>query len=129
MAGELTQSLLVYNAISASVTNTAAQPISMAGVRRATIFMTTSGGTWPNTTSLVEVSADGTNWVVYNKLITNVTNTNAQNVTRVATLSVASTTAMLTIDMTDDCFAYMRIFPTRTGGTMTMYLVREFYQT
>lgn len=126
MAGELPVKSLIYNGISATVAaaDAVAQPI--AGVRRATIFMTTTGN-WPNTTSLVDVSADGTNWVTYNKIISNVTNTNAQTITRVATVACNNTTAIATLDLSNDAFAYMRIYPTRAAGNMTMYLVLEYF--
>ncbi len=38
----------------------------------------------------VDVSNDGTNWTAYNKLTTNVTNTNAQTDTRVASVTLSS---------------------------------------
>jgi len=43
----------------------------------------------------VQVSADGVNFVAYNMLIDNVTNTNAQNNTRVASKTLSSNTSVI----------------------------------
>ena len=65
----------------------------------------------------VEVSNDGTNWIAYNRLTTNVTNTNAQTDTRVASVTLSSSTnAVVTIPETDN-FTFLRtkVVPTTDG--------------
>jgi len=55
----------------------------------------------------VEVSNDGSNWVAYNKLTTNVTNTNGQTDTRVASVTLSSnTSAVVSIP---ELFAFYRV--------------------
>jgi hypothetical protein len=43
----------------------------------------------------VEGTIDGTNWVALNTLVDNVTNTNAQNLTRVASKTLSTNTSVL----------------------------------
>lgn len=63
----------------------------------------------------LEVSIDGINYVAYNKLISNVTNTNAQNLTRVASVSLASnTSAVASMDLEHDHYKYARLTVTET---------------
>lgn len=55
-------------------------------------FILTEAGTVNNRSGVftVTVSGDGTNYYAYNMLITNSTNTNAQNLTRVASVTRAA---------------------------------------
>lgn len=63
----------------------------------------------------LEVSIDGINYVAYNKLISNVTNTNAQTLTRVASVSLASnTSAVASMDLQHDHYKYARLTVTET---------------
>jgi len=55
----------------------------------------------------VEVSNDGTNWVVYNRLTSNVTNTNGQTDTRVASSTLNSNTSV--VFSIPDVFAFFRV--------------------
>lgn len=55
----------------------------------------------------VEVSNDGVNWVAYNKLTTNVTNTNAQTDTRVASVTLSSNTSSV-VSLPEN-FAFYRV--------------------
>ena len=57
----------------------------------------------------VEVSNDGTNWAAYNRLISNVTNTNAQTDTRVASVTVNSNVPSVATFPTSDAFAFLRV--------------------
>lgn len=63
----------------------------------------------------VDVSNDGINWIAYNRLTTNVTNTNAQTDTRVASVTLSSNTnAVVSIP---DSFSFYRanVVPTTDG--------------
>lgn len=55
----------------------------------------------------VEVSNDGSNWVAYNKLTTNVTNTNGQTDTRVASVTLNSNTSSV-VSLPEN-FAFFRV--------------------
>lgn len=125
MAGELPKQSLIYNNIGATVALADAVATPMAGVRKATIMMTTTGN-WTNA-AICSVSADGTNYVAYNKVISNATNAITEGLIRTAGLPCSTTTAFGTLDMTNDCFAYLKITPTRVGGNATIYLLLEYY--
>ncbi len=63
----------------------------------------------------VEVTNDPTvGWATYNRLTTNVTNTNAQTDTRVASLTLSSNTTNFLFFPPGDTFAYMRVKVVRT---------------
>lgn len=71
----------------------------------------------------VDVSNDGTNWTAYNRLTSNVTNTNAQNDTRVASVTLSSNTSNFLFFPEGDHFRYIRITVTRTtDGTYSAIL-------
>ncbi len=71
----------------------------------------------------VEVSNDGTNWVAYNRLVTNATNTNGQTDTRVASVTLSSNTSAIVFFPVGDYFRYMRVIATRTtDGAYTAIL-------
>ena len=64
--------------ITATVANTASIPLDVSQRQLKSIQFTTSGYSSGNNVFGLEVSNDGSNWIVYNRLISNVTNTNAQ---------------------------------------------------
>lgn len=83
-------------------------PIKIHQAEKVTIFLTadvTSG----NGVFTVEVSADGVNWVAYNKLIDNIINSNAQNLTRVASKTLNSDTTVFVSLSPEDTFMFMRM--------------------
>jgi hypothetical protein len=71
----------------------------------------------------VDVSNDGTNWVAYNRLITNVTNTNAQSDARVASVTLSSNTSSIVFFPVGDYFRYLRVkVDLTTDGSYTAIL-------
>lgn len=67
---------------------------------------------------VVQVSIDGTNFVDYNRLTDNVTNTNGQNDTRVGSVTLNSNTSKVYFRPNGDWFRYVRIKITiTTDGT------------
>lgn len=71
----------------------------------------------------IEVSNDGVNWIVYNRLVSNVTNTNVQTDTRVAAPTLSSSTSSIYFFPSDDHFRYMRVFvDVTTDGTYSAIL-------
>ncbi len=62
----------------------------------------------------VGVSNDGTNWVAYNRLNSNVTNTNAQFDTRVASVTLSSNSSAMVTFPPGDIFNFVRVTCTRT---------------
>ena len=103
-------------AITATNTPTA---IEMSDVEKATIVIT-SAGTFLNRSGVLTatVSMDGTNYVAYNMLIPNATNTNGQTLTRVSSTTAITTTAQTAIYGISDLipFRYIKLLFTITDG-------------
>jgi len=76
------------------------------GAKAVSFFFTRNGDSSSVATSTfqVQVSPDGTAWVDYNKLIANVTNTNAEELTRVSSVEIvgATSTSMVSMDLVYD---------------------------
>jgi len=113
----------VLNAVTASVANTAASPydVSKRGLR--SIQFTCSNHTSGNGVFGVEVSNDGVNWVVYNRLIPNLTGTNAQTNAGVAAPTLSTNTSAIYFFPVSDYFRMIRVFvAVTTDGTYTATL-------
>ena len=104
----------ILNAVTASVANTDASYEDVSKRQLKSIQFTCSAHTSGNGAFGVEVSNDGTNWVVYNRLISNVTNTNGQFDTRVAAPTLSTNTSSIYFFPTSDYFRYLRAFVTVT---------------
>jgi hypothetical protein len=90
-----------------STTSAGFAPQGLGSSAQASIQLVASGVTSGNGVFTVEVSNDGTNWTAYNRITTNVTNTNAQTDTRVASVTLSSnTSSIVTIP---DPYAYYRV--------------------
>ncbi len=90
-----------------SITSVGFSPEGNGSSAQASLQFVASGITSGNGVFTVEVSNDGTNWVVYNRLTSNVTNTNAQTDTRVASVTLNSnTSSVVTIP---DPYAFYRV--------------------
>ena len=93
--------------------------IEMSDVEKATIVIT-SAGTFLNRSGVLtaSVSMDGVNYATYNMIVPNVTNTNAQNITRVASTTAISTTGQVAIYGITDLipFRYIKLLFTITDG-------------
>lgn len=91
---------------------------------QASLQMTAASITSGNGVFTVEVSNDSTNWVAYSRLTSNITNTNAQTDTRVASVTLNSnTSSIVTIP---DPYAFYRIKVTMTTDGLysaTAYVV------
>jgi hypothetical protein len=62
----------------------------------------------------VQVSNDGTNFVAYNRLTDNLTNTNTQTDTRVASVTLSTNTSKIYFIPHGDYFRYMRVLVNQT---------------
>lgn len=110
--------VVVLNAVTAT---TVSDPVNIENAKRITHFFTRANHASGSSAFSVEVSIDGINYVTFNKLIDNVTNTNAQNKTRVASASLASdSTKTYAMDLENDTYRWMRVTATETtDGTHT----------
>lgn len=111
----------LIKAIDAVTATTVSEPINIENAEKISLIFTRANHSAGSTAFSVEVSLDGTTYVAFNKLITNVTNTNAQTKTRVASVSLASnTSSIVAMDLENDIFRWMRITATETtDGTHT----------
>jgi hypothetical protein len=100
--------------------------IDIKGAERVTLICNRASHTAGTTTFTGEVGA-GTAYASYNKWISNVTNTNAQDLTRVANLVLNSnSTGFLTMSP-EDAFEFIKITATRaTDGAHTAWLVVDY---
>lgn len=127
MSAPITVSQHIINAATATTTSA---PIKVNAFRFLSLFVKRSNHSAGTSTFTVEVSCDyeengsAATWVTYNKLVTNVTNTNAQNFTRVASVALNSdSSAFVTFDSTD-AFTHVRVTVTEgTDGTHDAWLV------
>jgi len=113
-----TQTLL--NAVTATTTSSAFEVGSATGISFQFIASAISSG---NGVFTVEVSNDGTNWIAYNRLVSNVTDSNAQDDTHVASVTLSSNTNAMAFIPVDDAFKFIRTIVTRTtDGTYSALL-------
>ena len=115
MGLQFKDTITALNAVTATVANTAAPTIDGSKGQMKSIQFTCSSFTSGSGAYGVEVSNDGTNWVVYNRLITNATGTNSQTDAKTAAPTLSSATSSMCFFPIDDYFRYIRIFVTVTG--------------
>lgn len=108
----------LLNAVTTSSTSTTRQ---IAGAKSAVFEFASDGpnGSGNGTTTFkAQVSIDGTTFHDYNKLISNVTNTNAQDLTRVGSVEITATSsALYTMDLSGESFALTRCVSVEAGTT------------
>lgn len=110
----------VLNAVTETTTS-AAQDVSMR--EKMSLQFTCADHSAGNGVFTVDVSNDGANWVAYNRLTTNVTNTNGQTDTRVSSVTLNSNTSSIVFFPLGDYFRYLRVTCTvTTDGTYTATL-------
>ena len=101
-----------YIALDAVTATTTSRGIPMGPNGRTSIQFIAASISSGNGVFTVAVSNDNTNWIAYNKLTTNITNTNAQTDTRVASVTLSSnTSAVVSIP---ENFGFIRVTATRT---------------
>lgn len=117
----------VKDAIVAATATATSEEIVIAGAKKITLALTRANHSAGSTAFSVEVSLDGVTYVAFNKLISNVTNTNAQSLTRVASVSLSSnTTTFVSMDLENDAFYTMKVTATETtDGTHSAKVMIE----
>lgn len=106
---------------------TESQPVSIEGAKKVVLVYKRSDHSSGKTVFSATVSVDGSNYITYNKWISNATNTNSQDITRVASVDTgaADVTGFLTMDP-DDGFVYIKVTATETtDGTHAAWLYIE----
>lgn len=109
----------VLDAVTATTTS---EPVNIENAEKITLMLTRTNHSAGSSAFAVTVSIDGITYVTFNKLISNVTNTNAQTKTRVASVSLASdTSSAVDMDLENSIFRWMKVTVTETtDGTHTV---------
>ncbi len=91
--------------------------------QKLSVQFTASGISSGNGVFSIQVSNDGVNWITYNRLNDNVTNTNAQFDTRVASCTLSTNTSKMYFFPEGDYFKMVRCLVTvTTDGTYSATL-------
>jgi len=124
------------NTATQTTSTTASINAYIQGAKRATLYFsrgdTTGTGNSGSTSFSVEVSRTNStsdaDWIDYNKLIDNVTNTNSQTLTRVGSASLSGTsTKMYSLDLENDNLSFIRCISVETtDGNASCRLETEF---
>jgi hypothetical protein len=128
MPGALEKNTLFVKRVLDSVTaTTVSEPILTAGAKKISFVFTRADHASGTSTFTLEGSLDGVTYVPVNKLITNVTNTNAQTLTRVASVALAANgSALASVDIENDTFYTMLLTVTEgTDGTHSAVVLVE----
>ena len=122
MSIQYTDSINVLNAVTASLANTAATTYDASKRQLKSIQFTAASVSGGGSGAFgIEVSNDGTNWVVYNRLITNAVGDNTKTDAYTAAPTLSSSTSSIHFFPTSDLFRYIRVFVTVTAGTGGVY--------
>lgn len=112
--------------IDAASTDTTTEAIDILGASKVTLFCKRDSHTSGNTVFSAAVGV-GTDSIAYNKFISNTTNTNAQTLTRVASLTLSSATCGFLTMSPEDVFENIRVTAdVTTDGVNTVWLIAEF---
>jgi hypothetical protein len=108
----------ILDAVTATTTS---EPVNIENAEKITLMLTRANHSAGSSAFAVTVSIDGITYVTFSKLISNVTNTNAQTKTRVASVSLASnTSSAVDMDLENSIFRWMKVTVTETtDGTHT----------
>jgi len=101
--------------LSSVVATTTSEAIEVGNAEKITLTFTASAISTGNGVFTVTGSIDGTNYVALNTLIDNVTNTNAQNLTRVSSCTLSSNISKIyAIDLEKFGYKFIKVTATRT---------------
>jgi hypothetical protein len=123
--GKITQLVTALNAVTATTTS---QVINIEGASKVVLFYKRADHSAGKTVFSADVSVDGSNFVTYNKWISNAANTNAQTLTRVASVDTGTANATGFITMSpEDGFREIKVTATETtDGTHSAWVYIEY---
>lgn len=102
-------------ALDAVTATTTSDPISLEGLLKLSFQFIRADHSAGSSVFAVEVSNDGINYVTFNKLIDNVTNSISQMLTRVASVTLSSNTSKVySMDLQHDTYKWARVTVTET---------------
>ncbi len=118
----------LITALDAVTATTTSSAIDVKGAKKVTIMGTRADHAAGSSAFSVTVSVDGTTFVAYNKLITNVANTNSQTHVRAANFSIgANGSEFASMDLSVEAFSNIKVVVTETtDGTHSANVLVEY---
>lgn len=119
------QKKTVINAVTETTTS---EEIVIVGAKKVTFLFTRANHSAGSSTFSVDASIDGVTYVDYNKLVTNVANTNGETKTRAASVALsANGSALASMDLENDSIYSIKVTATETtDGTHTAEVLIEW---
>ena len=115
-------------ALDAVTETTTSNGIAVQGAKKITFAFTRADHGSGNTVFTVMGTIDGTNYYALNKLVKNVANSNSEQLTRVASITLSSnTTEIVSLDLQHDSFEKIKVKATETtDGTHTAKVLIQY---
>lgn len=116
----------VLDAVTATTTSAA---IDVQYAEKITLLLTRANNAGGTSTFSVSGSIDGTTYVTLNSLIEDVTNTNAQNYVRTASVAIANADGnkIVAVDLENNSFKFIKVTVTETSdGTHSCKALIEY---
>lgn len=105
----------LVTALDAVTATTTSSAINIENAKKVTWLLTRANHSSGSSAFDVDVSIDGSTYVDFNGLVSNATNTNAQTITRVGSVTLSSnTSSIVAMDLTAFNFKWMKITVTET---------------
>lgn len=120
--------ITAFTPIDAVTATTESGAIPVKGARKITIFGIRAAHSSGSSAFSVTVSGDGTNFVAYNRLLTNVANNNSQTPVRAASFALAANgTDFASMDLSTESFDSIKVKVTETtDGTHSVRVIIEY---
>lgn len=118
----------VITALSAVTATATSEAIDVKYAEKITLLLTRANHSAGSSAFTVTGSVDGTTYVALNTLIDNVTNTNAQTLTRIATKTLsADGSALVALDLEQFGYSFIKVTVTEaTDGTHSAVVLVEY---
>lgn len=118
----------VITALSAVTATTTSEAIDVKYAEKITLLLTRANHSAGSSAFTVTGSVDGATYVALNTLIDNVTNTNAQTLTRIATKTLsADGSALVALDLEQFGYSFIKVTVTEaTDGTHSAVVFVEY---
>lgn len=115
---------LGINAVTATTTS---NPIPVDKAEKATFVLKRASHTAGSSTFTIQGTIDGDNYIALNSFITDVTNTNVQNLTRVASVALSSNTSQIvSLDLKNLALKFVKVVATlATDGNASVSALVE----
>ena len=118
----------VIRAINGATATASSSAIDITGAKRVSFVFKRSAHASGKTVFTVTVSADNSNYITYNRLISNTASTNSQTITRVAEYDTGAANATAMFSMSpEDVMKYVKVTATETtDGTHDAWVICEY---